>query len=480
MELRNNLNVLLSTLLVMVMSVIIGSYIAYESTIPEGYELLFLLPFSFGICFALFLAKTLVTKGSVFLWTFTVFAGVRYLVLPVLMVVQGMFSGYAYVPPQPDSIRTGLLLMVYELVVSSVVIKILFSKRTDAFQRLQSDTVSVDCSDGNLVYWLFIALSLFMLVLKPSALWRLSFFTDFSYGRTAGESRGFIELLTTHFLILSKLLLFFIVIKKCRVLYNKTRRNIYVIFSLIMSIFNIGIFVGINRKQIVMNAISSLNVLRIAFPKKRRMITILILALAFVIVFQLTAFRFSATTAQAISKLLNRLGAMLQVYFSGPYNMALAVETRLMFSDSISFKNYLYDLGRPFFGIGYFLKQTDMLISTDYFNHRVSVGGLLRSDQIIPITGQGLLHFGYVLSPAYLVIAIILGFYFEKKLKEELDFEKQYMYCLFCVMLGQAMGVNMIIITNVMTFQGVMFLVIHSVNKRVSVSRKSNRKMVNQ
>lgn len=66
MELRNNLNVLLSTLLVMVMSVIIGSYIAYESTIPEGYELLFLLPFSFGICFALFLAKTLVTKGSVF------------------------------------------------------------------------------------------------------------------------------------------------------------------------------------------------------------------------------------------------------------------------------------------------------------------------------------------------------------------------------------------------------------------------------
>ena len=110
---KNFFYVFILNLIVAIVSTLSGLYIALNDNVAWGYELLYLLPLVFGLCFILLLSKPLLTSRSIFLWTFIIFAILRYLALPVLMINQNYFTGFAYYSPHPSSVNKGILLMLY-------------------------------------------------------------------------------------------------------------------------------------------------------------------------------------------------------------------------------------------------------------------------------------------------------------------------------------------------------------------------------
>jgi len=395
-----------------------------------------------------------------------IFAILRYIALPTLMVYQRFYTGYAYYPPHSSSIKKGIFLMIYEIIISSILIRSIYKKLLyvpDIF--VDEDTKKDKYSIKNkLIYLAFIFFAIFILAIQPQMLKGISFFSNFN--RTSAEQRNISTSLGMQIFMLGKLLLYFLIIDKLHSKYIKLKKRRYIWLTYIVSVLNIGIFIGTNRKRILMNAVASIFTINYLYPKQKKKSSIIMLVLAFIIFFQLTVFRFYSNTDR---KLFNNIAGTLQVYLSGPYNMALAVETREEYKDDISGFNIIYDIARPFYGIGQYFKKFETYSSTEYFNKRLSIGGPLRSDQIMPITGQGLLHFGYIFSPIYLILAIIMGFYTEKKLSETKSFEKQYVLVLICMMFGQAMGVNLIIIINFITYQGVLFYLVYWLNSKIKV-----------
>lgn len=463
---KRNSDLFIINFIIILTSVLSSLYIAYDVNIVQGYELLYLLPLVFGICFVFLLSKPLIVSKSIFLWTFMMFAILRYLALPTLMVYQRYYTGYAYYPPHSSSIQKGIFLMVYEVIISSILIRSIYKKylcSPDIF--LEEDTKKNKYSIKNkIVYLAFIFFVIFILIIQPQILKEISFFSNFN--RISAEQGNISTSLGIQFFMLGKLLFYFLIIDKLHYKYLKSKKRRYIWLTYIVSFLNIGIFVGTNRKRILMNAIASIFTINYLYPKQKKKSSIIMLLLAFIIFFQLTVFRFYSNTDR---KPFDNMAGTLQVYLSGPYNMALAVETREEYKEDISGFNVIYDIARPFYGIGQFFKRFDTYSSTEYFNKRLSIGGPLRSDQIMPMTGQGLLHFGFILSPIYLILSILLGFYTERKLSETKSFEKLYILVLICTMLGQMMGVNFIIIINFITYQGVLFYLVYWLNSKIKV-----------
>ncbi|HHV84020.1 MAG TPA: hypothetical protein GXX43_10260 [Tepidanaerobacter syntrophicus] len=454
---------------IILISIFCSLYIAYSNRLAQGYELLYMLPLSFGFCFVFFLSKPVMLNRSVFLWTFATFAILRYLLLPVSMVYQNFWTGYAYYPPHPSSVYKGILLMIYEIIISSIVICTCYKKKLHNDMRNSHASCSkndaANCKaliKNKTFYIIFIFFSFFILITNSEILKGISFFSTFN--RIDSEEKGIFISLGRQFVMLAKLLLYFLVIDKLHQKYLSSHKNIYIWLTYIAAFLNIGIFVGVNRKNIIVNAIASIFTINYLYPKQKSKTTFIIIIIAFLIFSQLTLFRFYNDTSK---KPFDNIAATLQVYFSGPYNMALAVETREEYKEEISAFNVFYDIARPFYGIGQYFKRFNVYSSTDYFNKRLSIGGLPRNDQIMPVTGEGLLHFGYILSPIYLILTVMLGFYLDKKLSKAEKLEEKYILILLCAILGEIMGLNFVIIVNQMTFNGVLFYLVYWLNSKI-------------
>lgn len=477
---RKNYYIIVINIIMTIISPLLSLYIAYNTYKVQGYELLYLLPIIFGLCFIVLLSRPLIMGNSIFLWTFTLFAFLRYLALPFFITIQNyFFIGYAYISPRPLSIKKGIILMLYEIILSSVFIRLLYKKFLCKPENSEQNEITINkfLPKSKFIYSVFIGFSIIILISNPDILKGISFFNNFN--RFSSEDSSLLTSLNVQFVMLAKLLLYFIIVAKLHEKYIETKKTKYLLWTYIVSILNIGIFVGVNRKRILLNVVSSIFTVNYLYPKHKRKTTIIMFIIAIVIFLQLTSFRFYTNTDR---NLFSNIAGTLQVYLSGPYNMAIAVETSELYKNEISILNILYDLGRPFYGIGQILKKFDLYISTEYFNGRLSMGGPLRSDQIMPITGQGMLHFGPILSPLYLILSIILGLFSDKKLKDASSLEEKYILCLISTMFGQAMGVNFIIITNIVTFNGVLFYIFYFLNSKITIKKHItyNKRMVDE
>lgn len=468
MNLKKSINRFVINYIILIISICTVIYINSTGNSPQGYENLYMLPLIFGICYIGLLSKPVMYSKSIFLWTFTIFAVLRYIVLPFLMTYQGYYGGIAIYPPHSNSIQKGIVLMIYEMIVSTLLIRLLYRKTLNIPIKNTGKDIIVNkfYVRNKFIYISVILLAAGLVVINRKALQGISFFNVFNRG-TGGEGKIIVQL-SRQLLMVAKLILYFIIIDKLYTKYVDYNKKRYLWFTYIISFVNIGIYIGVNRKRILMNGIASIMTINFLYPKEKKKTSIIIIMLAAVIFLQLTIFRFYSNNDKNI---LSNSAGTLQVYLSGPYNMAMAVETKEDYDKEITAFNILYDVARPFYGIGEIFKRYDSRLSTEYFNQRLSVGGPARSDQIMPITGQGLLHFGYILSPIYLMLVILLGFQADKKFKEATSFEKKYILALICMMFGQVMGVNLTIITNFITFEGILFYIIYWLNRKVTFHR---------
>ena len=151
--------------------------------------------------------------------------------------------------------------------------------------------------------------------------------------------------------------------------------------------------------------------------------------------------------------------------------MALAVETKEM-NSNIDIAYRMNDYLRPFLGIGSIFKKYKIPTSTDLFNERVSLGGPKRGDQIMPISGQGLLHFGFYFFYIYIILILIIGFRLDNKPIESMEsIESVYLNSLLAMILGQFQGINIVIIINHMTFTLIPIYLLNKLNNKIVLKK---------
>lgn len=448
-----------------IISILVVYYII-ANNIGLGYEKLYILPLLFFIYNILGADyKRILGGGYLFQKTLYIYTFIRYLILPYSIVKESIYYyGYAKVAPSLDSFRVGINIMIIELLVIIIVSNLFKNKAKGKIKRIKyyDNLIEKQTINNNVVYLMFIGLTVIVTILNPSILKSISVL-GFE-GRL--ESHSIIDKSINQVLIISKILLFFIIIKALK--YKNNNKN-NILGSYIISILNIIIYKGRNKKSVLMTGLASMNVLN-KYYKDKIKITILVLFSTTVLTFGvINAYR-SVNNSETF-KLPELDAHRIQIYFSGPYNMALAVETKEM-NSNIDIAYRMNDYLRPFLGIGSIFKKYKIPTSTDLFNERVSLGGPKRGDQIMPISGQGLLHFGFYFFYIYIILILIIGFRLDNKPIESMEsIESVYLNSLLAMILGQFQGINIVIIINHMTFTLIPIYLLNKLNNKIVLKK---------
>lgn len=442
-------------------SILVVYYIIINN-IGLGYEKLYILPllfFAYNILGSDY--KKTFSGGYLFQKTLYIYVMIRYLILPYSIVKQSYYYyGYAKIIPSTDSFRTGINIMIAELLVIIALSMIFKNKNNIKTKKIvySNNLIKKQTVNNNVIYLFFIGLTIIITILNPSIIKSVSVL-GFE-GRTATDN--ILDKWSSEVLIISKTLLFFIIIKTLK---YKNKNNSKVLGSYIVSILNIIIYKGRNKKNVLMTGLASIGVLNKYFKDKIKSTIIILLSVTILTFGLINAYR--SVNSSKNFKLPELDAHRIQIYFSGPYNMALAVETKEM-NDKIDVAYRINDYLRPFLGIGSILKKYNIPTSTDSFNERISLGGPKRGDQIMPISGQGLLHFGYYFFYIYIVIILILGFTVDNKPVESMEsIESIYLNRIFAMILGQFLGLNIVILINKISFTLIPIYFLNKLNNKI-------------
>lgn len=461
--------VLLNTFIIF--ACLISSVIIFFNQSYEGYEFLFTQPILYSIVFLFVYSKILIMdKSRAFFYVLAGISGIRYVLLPLLIVVSGYYGGRSRIEPLSTSFTKAIWLMNYELLVVSLCIYYFEKKNSRVGRENKLGNQILLFNDNNLGYFLFGLFTLLGLFLFPRVMSSVNFI--FPSSLYYEYEYSFIENLFLYCIMVLKPLVFILLIKKIYRKYLEKDKSIYVLLAFVLAILNSLIYFGTNRADIVISAIVSFLVLYKLFGKvtvKYFVLGAVVLAFLFSVVTQ--ARNYSSISGDNNS--LVDITDTFQVYVGGVYNVAIAIETKLFYPAANDISVLFFDIFRPMIGINFFIKDLPFLYSNIYFNRRIRIDSDLVS-QIIPMIGQGHLFFGFVFAPIFSIIIIRLYYYLRLFLSKTVHLEMYYFVSLVIVRLGFFMGHNIMNIINDISMNLVLFSLVFAFNNFVTRSPKKN------
>ena len=193
---------------------------------------------------------------------------------------------------------------------------------------------------------------------------------------------------------------------------NNSNRTIGIFRSLIYTIVLIALVFldqsSLSRWYTIVIAAAAMGLLTKLFPNNRRevFLGIGIPAIALIVFASMLKngglFSDSSSTGNSIYRLLSP-GA-LDVYFAGPVNVNNAIN--LKENSNLNITCIFNDMLNNMPVVNHYLDPS----KTTVYNYNASLGRLfgLSGDQIIPMIGQSMIYFGYILSPTLSVIMVNL------------------------------------------------------------------------
>jgi len=364
---------------------------------------------------------------------FMAVAFVRYIVVPALICI----SDYADIPlirePSGDAMAIAVTIMVFELALSCLVIQILSPHLYLAAPASPSSDFRAPGKAGLIV---LCVCAIFIVALNPSVIDRYSFFSSTEIW-TASASRpalsGGVVIIVDMLLVIPPLLVLLAMHKR----YGVNPRLRYVLFAIVTLLPFLMIIKGVSRFSMVVPALAWTLMFIKLFPAYRKRALFTIGAVSFLSVISVTAQKnFSNTEPAFEENNLPYLAWLGNAYFSGPFNMAYAVEVAPSVDHHGAEKVFLNDMIGNLAIISSFADQANT--SSDFFNRHI-YGSSFQSDQIIPITGQFSLYVGLFLSPVLLLFTIVLMLYFDSKMLKETRIEFSFVYALATIHLALCM-----------------------------------------
>lgn len=440
----------------------------YNNVNAAGYEVLYLLPLCYVLSFTSILSHFLIKRFNIFLLVFTVISFARYVCLPFLVVYTGYYGGRSPEPPLTDSLHKAIYLMIYELVAISLTILIMELFLSKKWRKPEDVQVLSDPSrrDG---FLLFAGIGILAVLVIPNAAASVSFFRPKEALVEVVSNNSTLSMLGTYLFIIAKQLLFLIGIAACQKNYRKTKKKRFLVIAVCLLFFNIGIFVGTNRSDIVLSAIVSLIVFYKIFPEIFKWVAVGTVSLIGGIVTLMGQVRNIASISGGHSSLVD-FTDNLQVYFGGPYNVALAIETKLLYPQAHNLSVLFFDIFRPMIGVNIFVKHLPFYYSNIFFNQRYYYAN--QETQILPIIGQGNLFFGYLGAPLFSILIVCLAYFLQYKIECTKSLAMFYFLTLVCTRLGMVMGQNTMNIVNDLSYNLFLFLIIYACSSLIVFKKR--------
>ncbi|SFC10626.1 hypothetical protein SAMN04488102_10365 [Alkalibacterium subtropicum] len=429
----------------------------------HGYELLYTQPLLYLIVF-IFVYSTIIFEDNTRLF-FIILSGVsaiRYVLLPLLISFTEYYGGRSIVEPSSDSFFKAILLMNYELLITALFIKIMEVRRNSKINttdsNIKNQTFKLD--HHHIGYIFFILFTLIGITFFPSVLSFINIIVPSSLSNNVEPS--FIQNFILYCIIVSKQLIFIMLLKRMYKKYKLKKNRIYISISFIISLVNIFIYFGTNRSDIIISAIVSFLLLYKLFGKIVKKYIIVGLVILFFLVAIVSGARNYISISNGSNSIID-ITDTFQVYTGGVYNVAIAIETKDYFPSSNDLSVLFFDIFRPMIGVNLLVKNLPFSYSNIFYNKRMWLN-VDRRSQIIPMIGQGNLFFGFFLAPLFGMLLIRIYYYFEKILNNTNNLEIYYFLTLVVVRFGFFMGQNTMNIINDMSMNLVLFIMVYQIN----------------
>lgn len=431
----------------------------------SGYSLYALLPLIYFFIYQLYLYERFNRETTIFFKVFVVVSFMRFVVMPATIVYADYYGGRSPTMPSAESFRTAILLMAYELVVLGFAVGYL--------ERAQWRRKEVQVSTGlsmplgirrNIAFIVVLVLAAVYLTIDISWVFNVHFIQA---SIIPDLMTGTESMFGAYLFIVMKQWLFVLGIYWVSRKAPSWPRGVTVTLLLLLLGANVGIFLGTNRSDVLVTALTSMVLLRALFVSRTTSL-IYVVGIAGVIFMlsELTETREHSSISRGKDRIKD-IADFQQVYLGGVYNVAIAVETKEYYPEAAGFDVMVFDFVRPMIGVNLLVKNLDIKYSNMYFNER-----LWRTDrrsQIIPMIGQGNLFLGPFFAPIFGLIFVYLAYWLVSKAHGMGDPLMFYFFTLSIARMGFLMGQNSMNMINDLSFNLFLFLVIYYANKRLRI-----------
>ena len=424
---RMRLWTIFNYLLVPFLCILSSLYVLFGNSRVE-YNLMFLLPIVFLFCYELLLKRNLTNSFKVFSISYTSVSAIRYVLAPVLIVLAGRYDGRSLTTPSEDSFFLAFLLMIMELLVCSLLIWVLGKK----LEKNKNKKKECTFSKRWVIYVSFIIITFSMILFKPELL------SSFSFIRPNVEMLNYSDFeifdqIVILFTNVSKNLVMLFILASFYKKYCSKKSLSWVFLSFVVIMINNLFYFGTNRFDFVLNIIAS-TIIFCYIYKDYWKITTIIMAVLCCIGFAMISQARNSYESLGNGDASYKMADLSQIYFGGPYNVAIAIEAAKAFPEGRNISTALYDCTRSVIGLNVLVRKIDDVKLTDYyFNKRIFNNG--QNTQIIPMIGEGYYLFGIILAPLLDVMFIFIAYLLTKK-KDEWSLEIEFFFILSLVRLG--------------------------------------------
>lgn len=430
-ELNNLLFRLSVTLISIMVSFLVFSYTSLYKDVGNKY--LFLLPMIFGLFYFIFPKMSKNRYGSIGLNILNVVLLLRYLFLPILIILTYNKPFYRGTIPSNDSMIKGQLLMIIELFTVFMMVE-LFSNKFYKFKKYKIKYSLVKNTD---MLRLIFCISLVPFFIFPDLIFRYNFFLNvgnITTIRSISSVSGLWVIISELSLVLFPLL----VINICGKQYQKNFKIRYLLFSIISIIPSITLVRGSSRFSVIIPAICFTFILVKTFRKHEKFIFLLIATFT-IVIFLIYTFKVRAANPNISNTFfdLQETKEYFDAYLGGPYNMGRVLTTEKIYGSSINLNTIVNDW---IYNMPLLSSLADGMNTTSKYFNESFYGYQGVYDQIVPMTGQSFLHFGYLGTPIYLAISTYIMMYFDYKFFNQEKIEYSYIYIFIIIYSAISMG----------------------------------------
>ena len=437
----------------------------------EGFEYVWLLPLSFGLCF--FLLCEAIERGRLILF-YSFFTGVsflRYVLGPFLLCYSNDYYGkIMYAHPSIFALHTATYLMVFELIACSLFIYLL-SKKNSSMHNPSDDLI---LPRSYFVYICFIFLALLFVLFNPKI---LLFFSFGIWGMNEIDISTLtpIAQITIMLAISGKFILFWILLSAIKNQHDKSNfKFVWVTLAFIVTFLLGFIYYGGNRAQFLFSLITSFYLFALFFPKLKGFIIITSLFFGTIVISFITDqrnyFDYYSYEKGGKNIVLNTSQA-ITAYLGGLTNVAIGVDMTERYSDRNKVEQLVKDIILPIVGLNKIIpfenkEMSNTLFNYTFFNSRNNYS------QILPSIAHGYflggMFFSVIIDFVQLLFVFYLIFLLKRTHRMELVFIFNIVLFRFSLMFGQ----NITQQINGIAMQLMLPMSVYWLNNRFSLTRK--------
>ncbi|MBA4283880.1 MAG: hypothetical protein C0432_06280 [Candidatus Puniceispirillum sp.] len=431
------MNIKYNLILISFLLSILGFFFTLNSSVKfPGYEYLFLLPISYFI--GLLIVSSTLTNSKLlrhkitlsFIW---VLGTIRLILIPISISLASQEPGISYINPSPSNINEAIVMIAYEWFTICVFLSVYFSLLVPKSLSEERDHLPI-LSGNKFIYLLFVTVSFLLMIYYGLTSPYINFiYIDLgSTGERIGDETNTLNVLLLQVIQIGIMLSFLMFINNYQKKYAIYNRNIYFYIPLAFALISLLIIVGERRStQIYMFLILTYILIIFYKNKKKQILTYLSSAVLLVLVL-MSIYKFSyaflhgsyTAALQSSTFEWDEVSSLLQSYFFGPENVAIAIEfSKQTLSNNF---NFIFDFFRSVFGFSFLFKESSYQLTSTKFN--TFIYGYDRSNgHLLSSLGYGYLYFGPILAPICTLFNISIAILLEKLLPRLKSLEILYL-----------------------------------------------------